>query len=170
MEFVGAAYLRYQLLRHCANNEHMDLNRVTLLGRLVRDPELKSLPTGKSVATFSVATGRVWTDPQGQKQQQSEFHNIVMWGKMAEVAHQYLRKGSRIYVEGRLQTRDWTGQDGVKRYRTEIVSDNMIMLDSKGTVAGAPAPAVGMPPAGSAAPTPPEEVVEEEIKVEDIPF
>lgn len=150
----------------------MDLNRVTLLGRLARDPELKSLPTGKSVATFAVATGRVWTDQQGQKQQQSEFHNIVMWGKMAEVANQYLRKGSRIYVEGRLQTRDWTGQDGVKRYRTEIVSDNMIMLDSKGSTPAGAAPAGGTPPAGAAAaPTaPPEEVLEEEIKVEDIPF
>lgn len=148
----------------------MDLNRVTLLGRLARDPELKSLPTGKSVATFAVATGRVWTDPQGQKQQQSEFHNIVMWGKMAEVAHQYLRKGSRIYVEGRLQTRDWTGQDGVKRYRTEIVSDNMIMLDNKGSSPGSPSGPTP-PAAPAAAPmTPPEEVVEEEIKVEDIPF
>lgn len=146
----------------------MDLNRVTLLGRLARDPELKSLPTGKSVATFAVATGRVWTDPQGQKQQQSEFHNIVMWGKMAEVAHQYLRKGSRIYVEGRLQTRDWTGQDGVKRYRTEIVSDNMIMLDSKAAAGSAPVP--GVPSQAVATPPPPEEVVEEEIKVEDIPF
>lgn len=147
----------------------MDLNRVTLLGRLARDPELKSLPTGKSVATFAVATGRVWTDQQGQKQQQSEFHNIVMWGKMAEVAHQYLRKGSRIYVEGRLQTRDWTGQDGVKRYRTEIVSDNMIMLDSKGSNPGT-APVGAAPSGSSAVPSPAEEVVEEEIKVEDIPF
>jgi single-strand DNA-binding protein len=128
------------------------------------------LPTGKSVATFSVATGRVWTDPQGQKQQQSEFHNIVMWGKMAEVAHQYLRKGSRIYVEGRLQTRDWTGQDGVKRYRTEIVSDNMIMLDSKNAAVGAPVASTPSPALSTAAVPPPDEVVEEEIKVEDIPF
>jgi single-strand DNA-binding protein len=150
----------------------MDLNRVTLLGRLARDPELKSLPTGKSVATFAVATGRMWNDANGQKQQQTEFHNIVMWGKMGEVANQYLRKGSRIYLEGRLQTRDWTGQDGVKRYRTEVVADNMIMLDSK-NAAGAPTGMSNAPTNGangSAMSSPAEEVLEEEIKVEDIPF
>lgn len=140
----------------------MDLNRATLIGRLARDPELKSLSTGKSVATFAVATGRTWTDAQGQKQSQSEFHNIVMWGKLAEIAHQYLRKGKQVFIEGRLQTRDWTGQDGVKRYRTEIVADSMIML-------GSPTGAAGAAPA-STVPSAPKEVVEEEIKVEDIPF
>ena len=113
----------------------MDLNRVTLLGRLTRDPELKNLPTGKSVATFSVATGRVWKDASGQKQQQSEFHNIVAWGKLGEIANQYLRKGRQVYLEGRLQTRDWTGQDGVKRYRTEIVAENLILIGSGGGAA-----------------------------------
>ncbi len=148
----------------------MDLNKVMLIGRLTRDPELKSLTTGRSVATFSVATGRQWTDAQGQKQKQSEFHNVVAWGKLAETASQYLRKASRVYVEGRLQTRDWTGQDGIKRYRTEIIVDNFIMLDAR--------PAAGMTSgAGESsgfaplpAEPPPAEVVEEEIKVEDIPF
>ncbi len=74
----------------------MDLNRVTIIGRLTRDPELRSLPSGKSVATFSVATGRVWTDAQGQKQKQTEFHNVVMWGKLGETASQYLHKASRL--------------------------------------------------------------------------
>ncbi len=150
----------------------MDLNRATIIGNLTRDPELRSLPTGKSVATFSLATNRFWTDANGQKQKQAEFHNIVMWGKLAEIASQYLKKGRKAYVEGRLQTREWTGQDGVKRYRTEIVADNMIMLDGKGD---GNAPAFGSSNNNVSATTeetaaPVKEVVEEEIKVEDIPF
>lgn len=150
----------------------MDLNRATILGRLTRDPELKSLPSGKSVATFSVATSRAWTDQSGRKQSQAEYHNVVIWGKMAEVAGQYLRKGSRIYIEGRIQTRDWTPQDGIKRYRTEIIADNMIMLDSKGSGGGtmSSSSSSGLGGGLSSAPMVSEEVVEEEIKVEDIPF
>ena len=99
----------------------MDLNRATIIGRLTRDPELRSLQSGRSVATFSVATNRVWKDQtSGEKKEQVEFHNVVMWARLAETAAQYLHKGSRLYVEGRIQTRDWVGQDGVKRYRTEI--------------------------------------------------
>lgn len=148
----------------------MDLNRATLIGRLTRDPELRSLPSGKTVTTFGLATGRVWTDAQGQKQKQTEFHNIVMWSKLGEIANQYLRKGRQAYIEGRLQTRDWTGQDGVKRYRTEIVADNMIMLGSRPEggvepLASAAAEPVNVPVPGEAA-----EVLEGEIKVEDIPF
>lgn len=142
----------------------MDLNRATLIGRLVRDPELRSLPTGKSVATFSVATGRVWKDANGQKQEQTEFHNVVVWSRLAEIAHQYLRKGRQVYIEGRIQTRDWVGQDGVKRYRTEIVGDNLIMLGS------APAGSVAGAPKTNDNAASPAEVVEEEIKLEDIPF
>lgn len=146
----------------------MDLNRATILGRLTRDPEMKSLTSGKTVTSFSLATSRVWTDANGAKQKQSEYHNIVMWGKLAETAGQYLKKASRLYVEGRIQTRDWAGKDGVKRYRTEIVADNMIMLDGKSTSAGEGA---GTTSYGSTQMAPvPQEVVEEEIKVEDIPF
>ena len=144
----------------------MDLNRATILGRLTRDPELRSTPNGKAVCTIGVATGRVWTDAQGQKQKSTEFHNVVLWGRLAEVAGQYLKKGRQIYFEGRLQTRDWTGQDGVKRYRTEIIADNMIMLGSGGGAPGT-APDHAQPIENSA---PAQEVVEEEIKVEDIPF
>jgi single-strand DNA-binding protein len=147
----------------------MDLNRATILGRLTRDPELKSLTSGRSVATFSVATSRTWTDQNGQKQTQAEYHNIVIWGKMAEVAGQYLRKGSRIYIEGRIQTRDWTPQDGIKRYRTEIIADNMIMLDSKTSGGSSPSFTASNPSFDSAS-APAQEVIEEEIKVEDIPF
>lgn len=140
-----------------------------VIGRLTRDPELRSLPSGKSVAVFSVATGRQWTDAQGQKQKQTEFHNVVAWGKMADTASQYLHKASRVYVEGRLQTREWTGTDGNKRNRTEIVADNFIMLDSR------PSTSLGTSPAAPSGNAPTYEPVstapaEEEIKVEDIPF
>lgn len=147
----------------------MDLNRATIIGRLTRDVEVRSTPTGKSVASVSVATSRAWTDSSGQKQKESEFHNVVMWGKLADVAGQYLRKGAKVYIEGRLKTRDWTGQDGVKRYRTEIISDNMIMLDGPARSGG-----TSMPTNNNSAPSytndEPSAVIEEEIKVEDIPF
>lgn len=110
----------------------MDLNKAMVIGRLTRDPEVKSTPSGQNVASFSIATNFTWTDQSGQRQEKVEFHNIVAWRKLADICGQYLKKGSKVYIEGRLQTRDWTGQDGVKRYRTEIIADNMIMLDSKG--------------------------------------
>ena len=107
----------------------MDLNKAMIIGRLTRDPEVKTIPSGQSVASFGVATNLTWTDKQGQKQERVEFHNIVCWRKLAEICGQYLRKGKKVYIEGRLQTRQWEGQDGAKRNRTEIVADNMIMLD-----------------------------------------
>lgn len=114
----------------------MDLNKAMIIGRLTRDPEVKSTPNGQNVASFSLATNFTWTDQSGQRQEKGEFHNIVAWRKLADICGQYLKKGSKIYIEGRLQTRDWTGQDGVKRYRTEIIADNMIMLDSKPSGSG----------------------------------
>lgn len=146
----------------------MDLNRATLLGRLTRDPEVKSTPSGKTVANISIATGRVWTDASGAKQEKTDFHNCVLWGRIGEIAGQYLSKGRRVYIEGRIETRDWVGQDGVKRYRTEIVADNLIMLDSPrgATTPGAPTSSAPMSSTASM----PDDVVEEEIKVEDIPF
>lgn len=108
------------------------MNRAQLIGNLTRDPELKQIPGGQTVATFSIATNFSWTDASGQKQEKVEFHNIVAWRKLAEICGQYLKKGSKVFIEGKLQTRDWEGEDGVKRYRTEIVADNMIMLDRKG--------------------------------------
>jgi single-strand DNA-binding protein len=141
----------------------MDLNRSTILGRLTRDPEVRTTPTGKNVTSMAVATGRVWTNQAGEKQEKSEFHNCVLWGKIGEIAGQYLSKGRRVYVEGRLETRNWTGDDGVKRYRTEIIVDNLIMLDGPRGAANSGESSGDVPP-------PPAEVVEEEIKVEDIPF
>jgi len=110
----------------------MSLNRAQLIGNLTRDPELRQIPGGSTVASFSIATNFTWTDQQGQKQEKAEFHNIVAWRKLAEICGQYLKKGSKVFIEGRMQTREWEGEDGVKRYRTEIVADNMIMLNSKG--------------------------------------
>jgi len=142
----------------------MDLNRVTLIGRLTKDPEVRTTPTGKTVASMTVATGRVWTDNTGNKQEKTEFTPCVLWGKIGEIAGQYLAKGRKVYVEGRLETRDWVGQDGVKHYKTEVIVDNMIMLDSAKSTGSAPARHE------EPLPTPPNEVMEEEIKVEDIPF
>ncbi len=138
-----------------------------IIGNLTRDPELRATPSGQNVASFSIATNLVWTDQSGQQQKKAEFHNIVAWRKLAEICGQYLRKGSKVYIEGRLQTTDWTGQDGVKRYRTEIVAENMIMLDGKGgsNSSSGPAEAIIEIPE-----EPSDEPNAEEIKVEDIPF
>lgn len=108
------------------------LNKATLIGNLTRDVELKETKNGQSVCSFAVATNRSWKSSEGEKQEDVQFHNIVAWGKLAEICGQYLSKGKKVYVEGRLQTRDWEGEDGNKRYTTEIVIDNMIMLSPKG--------------------------------------
>lgn len=157
----------------------MNLNKAMIIGNLTRDPEIRTTPTGQSVASFSVATNYVWTDQSGQKRDKAEFHNVVAWRRLAEIIGQYLKKGSKVYIEGRMQTRDWVGQDGVKRYRTEIIAENMIMLDRAGAGAG------GQMSRSSEPPMPAEPVIdveesvgggeegnsgEEEIRVENIPF
>lgn len=150
----------------------MSLNKALLIGNLTRDPESRTTPNGQVVTTFSVATSRVWTNQSGERQEKSDFHNIVTWGKLAEIVSKYLAKGRRVYVEGRLQTRDWEGQDGVKRYRTEIVADNVIMLDKPSGSSGAFSPAGSgekYSPAGNDQPNPPEPQ-EPEIQLENIPF
>lgn len=105
----------------------MNLNKVLIMGRLTADPEVKTTPTGTQVATFSVATNRVWTDKSGSKKEEVEFHNVVLWGRQAAIAGQFLYKGSIVFVEGRLQTRSWQGKDGVTRRVTEIIGE-MIQL------------------------------------------
>src|SRR3989304_6423197 len=112
------------------------LNKVQLIGNLTRDPEVKQIPSGQMVCTGGVATNRAWKDQSGQKQEQTEFHNVVCWGKLAEIAGQYLKKGAKAYFEGRLQTRSWDDDSGKKNYRTEIVAENLIMLSPKGSVSG----------------------------------
>lgn len=108
-----------------------NLNKVMLIGNLTRDPELRYTPQGNAVASFVVATNREWVS-QGERKQSADFHNAVAWNKLAEICSQLLKKGTKVYVEGRLQTRDWMGEDGKKRYKTEIVVDDMILLTSKG--------------------------------------
>ncbi|MDB5049036.1 MAG: single-strand binding protein [Fibrobacteres bacterium] len=108
------------------------LNKATLIGNLGKDPEVRAIPSGAKVANFSIATTESYTDKNGQKVDKTEWHNIVMWRGLAEVAEKYLRKGSQVYIEGRLQTRSWDDQNGQKRYTTEIVADNMVMLGRPG--------------------------------------
>ncbi len=109
----------------------MDLNKAQIIGRITQDLELKQTPNGQNVLSFSLATNRNWVDSSWTKQEQVEFHNIVLWWKLSEIAAQYLGKWRKVYIEGRLQTRSWEAQDGTKRYKTEIVWENMIMLDWK---------------------------------------
>jgi single-strand DNA-binding protein len=145
------------------------LNRAQIIGNVTRDPEVRQTPGGQSVASFSVATNSVWIDKAGQKQEKAEFHNIVAWGKLAEICGQYMQKGRKVYCEGRLQTRDWDGDDGVKRYKTEIIADNIILLDRAG------APVEGGNYERQQAPikneaSAPAAVVEEEVTMDDLPF
>lgn len=146
----------------------MNLNKVMIIGNVTRDPEVRTTATGQSVVSFGVATNRRWTGKDGQKQDQTEFHNVVAWQRLAEIVGQYVKKGSKLYVEGRLQTRSWDDQSGTKRYKTEIVAENLIMLDragAAGTRAGASKPAATDE---TSQPEPPS--TEPEINVEDIPF
>jgi single-strand DNA-binding protein len=103
----------------------MYLNKAFVIGNLTRDPELKALPSGSKVCNLAVATNRSYKDKEGSKVDTTEYHNIVAFGKLGELAGQYLKKGQSVFVEGRLQTRAWDGQDGQKRYRTEIIADNI---------------------------------------------
>lgn len=161
----------------------MSLNKVQLIGNLTRDPEMKQIPGGQVVATFGVATNFTWKDQSGNQQSKTEFHNIVAWRRLAEICGQYLKKGSKVYVEGRLQTRDWEGEDGTKRYRTEIVIDNMIMLDSKGNaMSSSPREAAGIQGAtpksetptttdsSTAEKSPVAQAKEEDVSIDDLPF
>ncbi len=146
----------------------MDLNKVMIIGRLTRDPEMRTTPSGVNVCQLSVATSYSYTNQTtGQKVDQPEYHNVVVWRKLAEIANQYLRKGVQVYFEGRLQTRSWDAQDGQKRYRTEIIADNMIMLGKAG--GGAPTPHEGGEVLGGKDELPTIQA-DDDIKVEDIPF
>jgi len=151
----------------------MNLNRAMIIGNLTRDPEVRTTTTGQSVCTLGIATNRSWTDAKGQKQEDVEFHSVVAWGKLAEICGQYLSKGRKVYLEGRLKTREWQGQDGAKKQRTEIIAENMIMLDkgtgmsAGGVNLGAQAAAAEVvSPGGSGAVL----AADQEIRMEDIPF
>jgi len=147
----------------------MDLNKAQIIGRITQDLELKQTPNGQNVMSFSVATNRNWTDSSGMKQEQVEFHNVVLWWKLAEIADQYLNKWSKLFLEWRIQTRSWEAQDGSKRYKTEIVWENMIMLDSKTDSENFSKKAESSSNSTPAVKKT-ESKKEEEISIEDIPF
>jgi len=143
----------------------MNLNKAFLIGRLTQDPQVRALPSGQQVCSFGLATSRFFTDKSGQKQQQAEFHNIVLFGRLAEIASQYLTKGALAMIEGRLQTRSWQDTSGNKRYRTEIIAERL-QLGPR---------AAGKIVQPEAEELPPKEkipIIEEEgeIDVKDIPF
>lgn len=112
------------------------LNRVQLIGNLTRDPELRYTPNGTAVCSFAVATNRNWTTDSGEKKEEVEFHRIVAWNKLAELCSQFLTKGRKVYLEGRLQTRQWQAQDGTQKQSTEVVISDMILVDSKRPATG----------------------------------
>lgn len=163
----------------------MDLNKTMFIGNIVNDPEMRTTQGGQNVTSFRIATNRRWKNQStGELQEEAQFHNIVAWGKLAEICSQYMKKGMRVYIEGRLTHRSWDDQQGQKRYTTEVVAENAIMLDRKGSSAD---PMSGGTPTTPQAPTPPQQnniqvpspeqiptidvdEDKEEIKVEDIPF
>ena len=132
------------------------LNKVQLIGNVTATPEIKETPSGQKVASFSLATNRTYKDASGEKQDQAEYHNIVVWGKLAEITEQYITKGKKLYIEGRIQTRSWETDSG-KRYKTEIVGESLLMLSG-----GENPPA---PKSTQASPA-----IADEISIDDIPF
>ncbi len=157
------------------------LNRVELIGNLTRDPELRYTPQGTAVCTLGIATNRTWQTENGEKKEDTEFHRVIAWNKLAELCSQLLSKGRKVYVEGRLQTRSWTGQDGAQRTITEIVINDMLILDSKRAVddsegideipSDEPAQAASQKNETSKADKKKESTpVEEDINPDDIPF
>lgn len=158
----------------------MNVNKVILVGRLTRDPEIRTTPTGQSVATIGMATNNFWTDKSGQKQEKTEFHTVILWGRQAEIAGQYLTKGQELFVEGRLQTREYTAKDGSQRRVTEVVGENMQLgarAGGQSSGQGASRTPSSAPAANrNAAPAQEEEIPtinlddEKEIKIEDVPF
>ncbi|MCL4524135.1 MAG: single-stranded DNA-binding protein [Acidobacteria bacterium] len=148
----------------------MSVNKVILVGRLGRDPESRFTGSGQAVCNFSLATDRSYKDRNGQTQKQTEWHKIVAWGKLAEICQKYLKKGSQIFVEGRIQSRQWEDQQGQKRTAFEIVANEMRMLGSRGEGGGAaPAPHAGEE-AEAHAPAPDDAGSAPEVSDEDIPF
>jgi single-strand DNA-binding protein len=139
------------------------VNKVILVGNLGRDPEVRYIKDGTAVANLRLATSENWNDANGQKQERTEWHRIVAWGKLAEIAKEYMTKGRQIYVEGRLQTRSWDDREGNKRYTTEVRADQIIMLGTRGDSSGSRDTA-----GGSADPSPPDEPFQ--ATDEDVPF
>jgi single-strand DNA-binding protein len=159
----------------------MYLNKALIIGNITRDPEMRALPSGIKVCTFSVATNRVWKDKNGARQESADYHNVVVFGRQAETSAQYLKKGSSVLVEGRMQTRSWDAQDGQKKYRTEIVADRVQFgnrpgagaASSGGNTTANSSPSKSDTHAPSDKDMPPADAIaypEEEINPDDIPF
>ncbi len=162
----------------------MNINKVILVGRLTRDPEVRTTTSGQTVTSISMATNRFWKDKNGQKQDQTEFHNVVLWGKLGEIAGQYLTKGQEAYIEGRLATRKYTGKDGIERRATEIVAENMQLGSRAGQANGQSTGRYDKPESSSsenqaksksttieeAIPTIDLDADEDEVRIEDVPF
>ena len=129
------------------------LNKVMVIGNLGTDPEMRFTPSGRPVTSFRIATTRTYMSPEGERKQETEWFNVITWNKLAETCNQFLAKGRRAYVEGRLRTHSWEGQDGQRRFRTEIVANRVIFLDRAGV-----------------APLPEESEEEEELQPEELPF
>ncbi len=156
----------------------MNVNKVILVGRLTRDPEVRSTSSGQSVTSIGLATNRFWTDKNGQKQEKTEFHNVVLWGRLAEIAGQYLTKGQEAYIEGRLETRSYTAKDGSERRVAEVIGENM-QLGSKPQGGGNYSQGYNQAPSNQDQtknqqqediPTINLDEEEDEVKIEDVPF
>lgn len=153
------------------------LNKCMIIGNVGRDPEVRYTPSGAQVASLSVAVNRSWTDQQGQKQEEVEWFSVVAWNKLAEIIQQYVNKGDKVYFDGRIRTRSWDGDDGVKRYRTELIADQMVMLggrrDGNGGAATDRYPeadARAARSAGGKQPAPQRESYGDEPDPDDMPF
>lgn len=152
----------------------MNVNKVIIMGNLTRDPEMRALPSGMPVASVGIATNRFWTDKTGQKQKEAEFHNVVLFGRNAEIAKQYLKKGASLFVEGRLKTSGWQGKDGVQRYKTEVIAERL-QLGPRNFSSGEGKQNENFQEQNKPGATPREdletiEYPEEDINLEDIPF
>ena len=163
----------------------MNVNKVILVGRLTRDPDMRTTTSGQQVATLSMATNNCWTDKRGTRQERTEFHTVILWGRLAEIAGQYLTKGQECFVEGRLQTREYTAKDNTQRRVTEVVGETMQLgsraqggAQGQGGAPRASAPAAAAAPAAASKNAPVEEEIptinlddeRDEIKIEDVPF
>ena len=163
----------------------MNVNKVILVGRLTRDPDMRTTTSGQQVATLSMATNNFWTDKSGTRQERTEFHTVILWGRLAEIAGQYLTKGQECFVEGRLQTREYTAKDNTQRRVTEVVGETMQLgsraqggAQGQGGAPRASAAAVAAAPAAASKNAPVEEEIptinlddeRDEIKIEDVPF
>lgn len=151
------------------------LNRAEVLGNLTRDPEVRTLPSGQTVCAFAVATNRRWKDKDGNLKEDTQYHEITVWGRLGELASQMLSKGKKVYVEGRLSTSSWEGNDGIKRSKTEIVADNFIPLSPKGDASGFDmseerAPKKDKPKAEDKEAKKETTEAADEINLDDIPF